>query len=70
MTENQNDSLQEVPEENKEKDTVQSSGSVFESLYDRLPNISIRALDRFIILCIIALILVILIGVLKANHIL
>lgn len=70
MTENQNDSLQEVPEENKEKDTVQSSGSVFESLYDRLPNISIRALDRFIILCIIALVLVILIGVLKANHIL
>lgn len=70
MTENQNDSLQEVPEANKEKDTVQSSGSVFESLYDRLPNISIRALDRFIILCIIALILVILIGVLKANHIL
>lgn len=70
MTENQNDSLQEVPEANKEKDTAQSSGSVFESLYDRLPNISIRALDRFIILCIIALVLVILIGVLKANHIL
>lgn len=70
MTENQNDSLQEVPEENKEKGAAQSSGSVFESLYDRLPDISIRALDRFIILCIIALILVILIGVLKANHIL
>lgn len=74
MTENQKDSLQEVPEENveenKEKDTAQSSGSVFESLYDRLPNISIKALDRFIILCVIALILVILIGVLKANHIL
>lgn len=74
MTENQKDSLQEVPEENveenKEKDTAQASGSVLESLYDRLPNISIRALDRFIILCVIALILVILIGVLKANHIL
>lgn len=70
MTENQKDSIQEVPEENKEKDTAQSSGSVFESIYDRLPNISIRALDRFIILCVIALILVILIGVLKANHIL
>ena len=74
MTDNQKDSLQEVPEENveenKEKEKAQSSGSVFESIYDRLPNISIRALDRFIILCVIAFIVVILIGVLKANHIL
>lgn len=46
-----------------------SQGSAFEGIYDRLPDISIRSLDRFIFLCVIALIAVILIGVLKANHI-
>lgn len=47
-----------------------SGGSAFEGIYDCLPNISIRSLDRFILLCVIALVLVIVIGVLKANHVL
>lgn len=47
----------------------QSGGSVFEGIYDRLPDISVRAVDRFIIFCIAAFIAVILIGVLKANHV-
>lgn len=47
----------------------QSQGSIFEGIYDRLPDISVRSVDRFIVLCVIAFIAVILIGVLKANHI-
>lgn len=47
----------------------QSGGSLFEGIYDRLPDISVRSVDRFIILCVIAFIAVILIGVLKANHV-
>lgn len=47
-----------------------SGGSAFEGIYERLPDISIRSLDRFILLCVIALVLVIVIGVLKANHVL
>lgn len=47
----------------------QSQGSIFEGIYDRLPDISVRSVDRFIIICVIAFIAVILIGVLKANHI-
>ena len=46
-----------------------SGGSAFEGIYDQLPNISIRSLDRFILLCVIALVAVIVFGVLKANHI-
>lgn len=46
-----------------------SSGSAFESIYDRLPNISIKALDWFIAACIVALVAVVLMGVLKARHI-
>ena len=46
-----------------------SGGSVFEGIYDQLPNISIRSLDRFILLCVIALVAVIVFGVLRANHI-
>ncbi len=54
----------EVAEEKKS-----SGGSVFEGIYDQLPNISIRSLDRFILLCVIALVAVIVFGVLRANHI-
>ncbi len=72
MSEMQKGSLQEAQdetvEEKKGKDQNSSSGSVFEGIYDRLPDISVRAVNRFIILCIIALIVVILVGVLKANH--
>lgn len=46
-----------------------SGGSAFEGIYDQLPNISIRSLDRFILLCVIALVAVIVFGVLKANHV-
>lgn len=46
-----------------------STGSVFEGIYDQLPDISVRSLDRFILLCVIALIAVIVFGVLKANHV-
>lgn len=46
-----------------------STGSVFEGIYDQLPDISVRSLDRFILLCVIALIVVIVFGVLKANHV-
>lgn len=74
MDEMQKDSQQEMRDktakENKEKDEKSSSGSVFEGLYDRLPDISVRSVDRFIILCVIALIVVILVGVLRANHVL
>lgn len=47
----------------------QSGGSMFEGIYDRLPDISVRAVDRFIIFCIAAFIAVILVGILKANHV-
>ncbi len=53
----------------EEPPAKQSHGSLFEGIYDQLPDISVRSVDRFIILCVIALVAVILIGVLKANHI-
>ena len=56
-------------EETKEQEEKQARGSVFEGIYDRLPDISVRALDRFILLCVAALVAVILVGVLKATHI-
>lgn len=46
-----------------------STGSVFEGIYDQLPDISVRSLDRFILLCVLTLIAVIVFGVLKANHV-
>lgn len=60
------ESISEAAEQNKNA----SQSSAFEGIYDRLPDISIRSLDRFILLCIIGLAAVILIGILKANHIL
>ena len=68
MTEDQ-DTGREVAEKEKEQDEKVSQGSIFEGIYDRLPDISVRSLDRFILLCVIALIAVILIGILKANHV-
>lgn len=55
--------------ETEKTEKKSSGGSAFEGIYDQLPNISIRSLDRFILLCVIALIAVIVFGVLKANHI-
>lgn len=68
MTEDQ-DTGREVAEKDKEQVEKVSQGSIFEGIYDRLPDISVRSLDRFILLCVIALVAVILIGVLKANHV-
>ncbi len=50
----------------KTEEKKSSGGSAFD---DQLPNISIRSLDRFILLCVIGLIAVIVFGVLRANHI-
>ena len=68
MTEDQNTG-REVVEQDKEQEEKVSQGSIFEGIYDRLPDISVRSLDRFILLCVIALVAVILIGILKANHV-
>ncbi len=43
--------------------------SALEGVYDRLPDISVKSVDRFIIICVIALILVVLVGILRARHI-
>ena len=60
-------------EQRDELETTQeaksSGGSLFEGIYDQLPDISVKAVDRFILICAIALVAVILVGVLKANHI-
>lgn len=69
MTEDQ-DTGREVAKEDKEQEEKVSQGSIFEGIYERLPDISVRSLDRFILFCVIALVAVILIGVLKANHVL
>lgn len=69
MTEDQ-DTGREVTEQDKEQEEKVSQGSIFEGIYERLPDISVRSLDRFILFCVIALVAVILIGVLKANHVL
>lgn len=72
MEEKQENELQRIePKETPETSDEEKSsgGSVFEGIYDKLPDISVRSVDRFIILCVIAFIAVILIGVLKANHI-
>lgn len=42
--------------------------AAFESIYQRLPDISLKSVDRFIIICVIALILVVLVGILKSRH--
>ncbi len=66
---------QELELEEKQADTEKadkkksSGGSAFEGIYDQLPDISIRSLDKFILLCVIALVAVIVFGVLKANHV-
>lgn len=63
------DMTPETVQTEKGQTAKQSGGSAFEGIYDRLPDISVRAVDRFIILCVVALIAVILLGVLKANHV-
>ena len=43
--------------------------SALDGIYERLPDISVKSLDRFILICVIALVAVVVIGVLRANHI-
>lgn len=43
--------------------------AAFEGIYDRLPDISVKSVDRFIIICVIALIAVVVIGILRARHV-
>lgn len=56
-------------EKNEKEEQKASRNSVFAGIYDQLPDISIRSLDRFILFCVLALVAVILIGILKANHV-
>lgn len=63
------DTASETVQTKEEQTDKQSGGSLFEGIYDRLPDISVRSVDRFILLCVIAFIAVVLIGVLKANHV-
>lgn len=62
-----------VGEQNaEEKDMVETAkehAGAFEGIYDRMPDISVKALDRFILVCVIALIAVVLMGILRANHV-
>lgn len=60
----------ETTEPTTEQNKIPPQSSAFEGIYDRLPDISIRSLDRFILLCVIGLAAIILIGILKAKHIL
>lgn len=61
--------IQESIKEEEAEETKTSRGSVFEGIYDQLPDISVHSLDRFIVICVIALVGVIVVGVLKAHHI-
>lgn len=58
-------------QDGKEEDQDEKGhlNSAFEGIYDRMPDISIKAVDRFILLCVIALVTVVLVGILRANHV-
>ena len=76
MEEEQKDGLETTQEMRRETEQTEekpgkkpSGDSVFTGIYDQLPDISVKSVDRFILICVIALVAVILVGVLKANHI-
>ncbi len=74
MADEQKDGLEPTQEGKQEAgqdamQTEEKQGSLFEGIYDKLPDISVKAVDRFILICVIALVAVILVGVLKANHV-
>lgn len=56
-------------EEQEKQEQIASQGSAFQSIYEQLPDISVRSVDRFILVCVVALVAVIVIGVLKAHHV-
>lgn len=66
---NEPETEQETMQTEEKQNAKSSGGSAFEGIYDRLPDISVKSVDRFIIICVIALVAVILVGVLKANHV-
>lgn len=70
MYENGQEPTEEVTVEEQDKQEQKSSqGSVFQGIYDQLPDISVRSVDRFILVCVIALVAVIVVGVLRAHHV-
>ena len=70
MYENGQEPTAEVTVEAQDKQEQKSSqGSVFQGIYDQLPDISVRSVDRFILVCVMALVAVIVVGVLRAHHV-
>ena len=60
---------QDLVEEDGKTETKPSQDSVFKGIYDQLPDISVRSVDRFIVVCVAALVIVIVGGVLRAHHV-
>ena len=70
MYENGQEPTEEVTVDEQDKQEQKSSqGSVFQGIYDQLPDISVRSVDRFILVCVMALVAVIVVGVLRAHHV-
>lgn len=70
MYENGQEPTEEVTVEEQDKQEQKSfQGSVFQGIYDQLPDISVRSVDRFILVCVMALVAVIVVGVLRAHHV-
>ena len=70
MYENGQEPTEEVTVEEQDKQEQKSSqGSVFQGIYDQLPDISVRSVDIFILVCVMALVAVIVVGVLRAHHV-
>lgn len=63
------ETVQDNVSQTDKEQSKKSGGSAFEGIYDQLPDISVESVNRFIMVCVIALVAVILIGVLKANHV-
>lgn len=63
------DHVQETCDTQEKPEETGKPAAAFESIYERLPDISLKSVDRFIIICVIALILVVLVGILRARHI-
>ena len=60
---------QDFVEEDGKTEIKPSQDSVFKGIYDQLPDISVRSVDRFIVVCVAALVIVIVVGVLRAHHV-
>ncbi len=60
--------VRETSDTQEKTEETGKPAAAFESIYQRLPDISLKSVDRFIIICVIALILVVLVGILKSRH--